>query len=184
MSDTIHLTQFLKSILTDLPVAMSTLEHHIFLNNSKATAIPLIWGEECNKFAQLLMINPTTRDDDDHHNHQLQDPTLHYSSLLIICSDLVYFPELFQPLISTLRQLTTWFNKLHATSILFGYKQRNFVKEQDFFSQLGRFFHLSLIEKKGIMWLISATPRSMPSPLPEDDQFECFLQLTMGGYED
>ncbi|KAI9626122.1 hypothetical protein H4Q26_015868 [Puccinia striiformis f. sp. tritici PST-130] len=73
----------------------------------------------------------------------------HPFELLITCSDLVFFPFLFAPLLRTLLILTSpQYLPVRTSSspvIVFGYKERSAVKEFPFFSLLGRYFKLEPI---------------------------------------
>ncbi|KAF9143287.1 hypothetical protein BGX30_000879 [Mortierella sp. GBA39] len=59
----------------------------------------------------------------------------------IIASDLVYFPELYSPLIQTLKEITL----VGETKILFGYKERAIWKESPFWEEFGRFFDMEAV---------------------------------------
>ncbi|KAG0314684.1 hypothetical protein BG000_005460, partial [Podila horticola] len=58
----------------------------------------------------------------------------------VVASDLVYFPELYPPLLSTLREITTL-----ETKVLFGYKERSLWKETPFWEEFGRFFKIEVV---------------------------------------
>lgn len=58
----------------------------------------------------------------------------------VVASDLVYFPELYPPLLSTLREITTL-----ETKVLFGYKERSLWKETPFWEEFGRFFEIEVV---------------------------------------
>ncbi|KAF9306712.1 hypothetical protein BGZ74_004157 [Mortierella antarctica] len=58
----------------------------------------------------------------------------------VVASDLVYFPELYPPLLSTLREITTL-----ETRVLFGYKERSLWKETPFWEEFGRFFRIEVV---------------------------------------
>ncbi|MBW0499734.1 hypothetical protein O181_039449 [Austropuccinia psidii MF-1] len=60
--------------------------------------------------------------------------------LLITCSDLVFFPFLFAPLLRTLLVLTSPISPAKSPAVIFGYKERSAVKEFPFFELLGRYF--------------------------------------------
>ncbi|KAG9285409.1 hypothetical protein G9A89_010884 [Geosiphon pyriformis] len=60
---------------------------------------------------------------------------------LVIASDLVYFPELFQPLIRTLLDVCN-----EQTVVVFGYKKRASWKEETFWLEVGRFFELNIVQ--------------------------------------
>ncbi|KAF9916869.1 hypothetical protein BX616_002589 [Lobosporangium transversale] len=58
----------------------------------------------------------------------------------IVASDLVYFPELYPPLLETLKEVTDL-----ETRIIFGYKERAHWKELPFWEQFGRFFKFEVV---------------------------------------
>lgn len=62
----------------------------------------------------------------------------------IICSDLVYFPELFQPLIDSLLDLSD-----EKTIIYLSYKKRSISKESLFFQMFGQYFDYEIEEIRG-----------------------------------
>ncbi|WFC96135.1 hypothetical protein MBRA1_002791 [Malassezia brasiliensis] len=55
----------------------------------------------------------------------------------ILCSDLVYFPELLAPLLRTLLDLTS---TEHPIEVVIGYRIRSLTKEQPFWAALGSWF--------------------------------------------
>lgn len=52
---------------------------------------------------------------------------------ILICSDLTYFPHLFEPLIQTMISIP-------AQKLIIGYKIRSLVKEEAFWREFGRYF--------------------------------------------
>ncbi|CAG8539499.1 2764_t:CDS:2 [Paraglomus occultum] len=109
-------------ILTDLPDVLPLLNRNVS-NNSRANTdhiivAPLEWGNS----AHSECINSKHRID------------------LVIASDLVYFPELFDPLIKTLLEICG-----EETIVVFGYKVRAQWKEEAFWEQVGRFFYLKAV---------------------------------------
>ncbi|KAG0229623.1 hypothetical protein BGW41_002924 [Actinomortierella wolfii] len=58
----------------------------------------------------------------------------------IVASDLVYFPELYPPLLQTLREITSL-----QTKVLFGYKERSLWKETPFWEEFGRYFSIDVV---------------------------------------
>ncbi|KAF9337129.1 hypothetical protein BG006_006159 [Podila minutissima] len=58
----------------------------------------------------------------------------------VVARDLVYFPELYPPLLSTLREITT----LEAR-VLFGYKEQSLWKETPFWEEFGRVFRIEVV---------------------------------------
>ncbi|KAG0231407.1 hypothetical protein B0O80DRAFT_501172 [Mortierella sp. GBAus27b] len=59
----------------------------------------------------------------------------------IVASDLVYFPELYPPLLATLREITV----AGETKVFFGYKERAPWKETPFWEQFGRYFEIEVV---------------------------------------
>ncbi|KAG0363180.1 putative methyltransferase-domain-containing protein [Gamsiella multidivaricata] len=59
----------------------------------------------------------------------------------VVASDLVYFPELYPPLLQTLREITDL-----ETRVIFGYKERAIWKEMPFWEQFGRFFEIDVVQ--------------------------------------
>lgn len=59
----------------------------------------------------------------------------------IIASDLVYFPELYPPLLATLREITV----VGETKIIFGYRERAPWKETPFWEEFGRYFEIRVV---------------------------------------
>ncbi|KAF9294786.1 hypothetical protein BGZ88_003312 [Linnemannia elongata] len=81
---------------------------------------PLAWGNTAHALA--ILDHPTPID-------------------YIIASDLVYFPELYPPLLQTLKEIT----RVGETKILFGYKERALWKESPFWEEFGRYFEMEVV---------------------------------------
>lgn len=118
-------------IATDLPEVCPLLDKN--LRTSPNTLVrPLAWGDENTEreLASELFsgLNPRT---------------LTY----IICSDLVYFPELFAPLLRSLIQLTSsmFVRDLKQTKVIIFHKVRSLVKEAPFWSAFGLWFDFTPI---------------------------------------
>lgn len=60
----------------------------------------------------------------------------------ILCSDLVYFPELLAPLLRTLLDVT---QTDPSPEVVFGYKVRSLTKEQPFWTALGAWFEFQAV---------------------------------------
>ncbi|KAH9472568.1 hypothetical protein Pst134EA_003176 [Puccinia striiformis f. sp. tritici] len=130
----------LKITVTDLPEVLPLLERKIssaiqeISSGPRISARSLRWGNTQETIDLLSSIDV---------NHQ--EPF----ELLITCSDLVFFPFLFAPLLRTLLILTSpQYLPVRTSSspvIVFGYKERSAVKEFPFFSLLGRYFKLEPI---------------------------------------
>jgi predicted nicotinamide N-methyase len=125
-------SSFRKVYLTDLPTALDTLLNNVALNESmlKAETIvcPLEWG------------TPIPKTIDKPH--------------VILCSELVYFPELFDPLIKTLVELST-----PETLVVLCYKQRSLEKEHLFYAKFGKYFEYELQQSKDMIFLFTAKRR-------------------------
>jgi hypothetical protein len=119
----------IKITVTDLPAVLPLLERNIqtTIEKLEISARALSWGD-ADQTIDLLKSTTTNQPTD----------------LLITCSDLVFFPFLFAPLIRTLLILTSPHylpsNYSSTPVILFGYKERSAVKEFPFFSLLGEWF--------------------------------------------
>jgi len=109
-------------ILTDLPDVLPLLNRNVSNNTHANTdhivVEPLGWGNSVHSEC----INSKYKID------------------LVIASDLVYFPELFDPLIKTLLEICS-----EETVVVFGYKVRAQWKEETFWEQVGRFFDLKAV---------------------------------------
>ncbi|WAQ85629.1 hypothetical protein PtA15_6A257 [Puccinia triticina] len=130
--------QSVKITATDLPAVLPLLERNIAQERTRGnpaiSARALAWGDTQQTIDLLKTLELA---------HQ---PA---TELLVTCSDLVFFPFLFAPLLRTLLILTSpQYLPSTITStpvVLFGYKERSAVKEFPFFSLLGRYFKLEPI---------------------------------------
>lgn len=115
-----------KVIVSDLPEVLPLLQRNISsASTHHISARALAWGD----IQQTINL--------------LNSPHQSITDLLITCSDLVFFPFLFVPLLRSLLILTS--PQLLPPScatpvVLFGYKERTAVKEFPFFSLLGTCF--------------------------------------------
>ncbi|KAJ3052155.1 hypothetical protein HK097_006801, partial [Rhizophlyctis rosea] len=109
-------------ILTDLSLALPLLDRNI-LANFPPSSIPspvtvrttrLHWGSSADTQCLLNSNPPFT---------------------MIIAADVIYFPNLYDPLIETLVELAGG-----ETEVLIAYKKRQPEKEADFFERFGRWF--------------------------------------------
>ncbi|KAI0303666.1 putative methyltransferase-domain-containing protein [Multifurca ochricompacta] len=154
-------------VLTDLPEVCPLLR-----TNARGYAgvwvRPLVWG--CAAHAQAL------RD-------ELGPVTISH----IICSDLVYFPELFAPLLRSLLHLTTPTSPMADAQVIISYKIRSLSKETAFWSAFGLWFTLEPVlvrsrfegrrwERFGtggdgelIIFIARRRPESFSWTVPEDD---------------
>ncbi|KAF9524864.1 putative methyltransferase-domain-containing protein [Crepidotus variabilis] len=131
-----------RMIATDLPEVCQLLESNLQTllpdkqRGNQATkfsivrVFPLPWGDD------LAMGKLATTFFDSR--------SLDYNGSLthIICSDLVYFPELLAPLLRSLIKLTSPpFNNNNTVVVYISYKIRSLVKETPFWSAFGLWFH-------------------------------------------
>ncbi|KAJ3553541.1 hypothetical protein NP233_g12619 [Leucocoprinus birnbaumii] len=141
-------------IATDLPEVCPLLEKNLSASmNSSVLVRPLAWGNKqaARKLASELFSGPHAR-----------TPTH------IICSDLVYFPELFAPLLRSLILLTSTLfihDSLHPT-IFISHKVRSLVKETPFWSVFGLWFDFTPVLVKVDM--------NRPSPDLETEDWQRF----------
>lgn len=112
-------------VLTDLPDVCPLLERNASTCACTHVAIhvcALPWGDHDAAHAVLTSTAPPTH---------------------ILCSDLVYFPELLAPLLRTLISLTTI---SPTTEVLIAYKIRSLTKEQPFWCGLSAWFELTQVD--------------------------------------
>ncbi|KAJ3281525.1 hypothetical protein HK104_011414 [Borealophlyctis nickersoniae] len=115
-------------ILTDLDFALPLLQRNIDANFNPATtpshvrihATRLAWGNVSDAQAVL---GPGCRPFD-----------------LIIAADVVYWRNLFDPLISTLIEVCS-----HDAEVLIAYKKRQIERETEFFEKFGKFFEFEAV---------------------------------------
>ncbi|KAG7089407.1 hypothetical protein E1B28_011095 [Marasmius oreades] len=110
-------------VLTDLPEVCSLLESNV-KNSRRVDVRPLAWGnaEDAIKIAREL----------------LQGRSLTH----VLCSDLVYFPELLAPLLRTIIQLSSppFSCATDSVEVIVSYKVRSLLKETPFWSAFGLWF--------------------------------------------
>ncbi|PWN31722.1 uncharacterized protein FA14DRAFT_110222, partial [Meira miltonrushii] len=121
-----HNTQSSHVVLTDLHNVLPLLARNaakagVYGNNVKVEPLP--WGSESDAKAILT----TARDE--------SRPVTH-----ILCSDLVYFPELLPPLMRTLIQITA---EAPNAKVIISYKIRSLPKEEPFWRTFGAWFDFS-----------------------------------------
>lgn len=122
-------------VLTDLDNVLPLLDRNIARsdlnsqNNVVITSAALPWGSQSHAIA-------------------LQKSLAEKRITHIICSDLVYFPELLTPLLRTLVHLT---NEVSSPEVIIGYKLRSYTKEEAFWKAFGIWFDFSpvLCKEKG-----------------------------------
>lgn len=131
----IHLAQQLQQqhsqsshiVLTDLNNVLPLLARNATkagVSGSTVKVEPLPWGSESDAQAILSTAQNESR------------PVTH-----ILCSDLVYFPELLPPLLRTLIQITAG----STTKVIISYKIRSLPKEEPFWRTFGAWFDFSPI---------------------------------------
>ncbi|CAA7267042.1 unnamed protein product [Cyclocybe aegerita] len=122
-------------IATDLPEVQevcSLLESNLASDQKSVIVQPLSWGNpaDASRLASLYFTD--------------DDPLRSRKMTHIICSDLVYFPELLAPLLRTLLHLSSPpFTSPSATqqpSLFISYKIRSLAKETAFWSAFGLWF--------------------------------------------
>ncbi|TFK74132.1 hypothetical protein BDN72DRAFT_955984 [Pluteus cervinus] len=131
-------------IATDLPEVCPLLENMLGEHSPTLSVRPLAWGNQehvRNLTAEYFTHRPLTH---------------------IICSDLVYFPELLAPLLRTLLCLTTPSTTSKGTSpakdlfltpeVVISYKTRSLPKETPFWSTFGLWFeyHPVLVQQSPV----------------------------------
>lgn len=98
----------------------------------------------------------------------------------IVCSDLVYFPELLSPLLRSLVYLTEQRGQHGAIEVIIGYKLRSYAKEEPFWRAFGVWFDFApvLCKRAGESDWRRLGARSVdfgassdPEALPEDEMF-------------
>ncbi|KAJ4477350.1 putative methyltransferase-domain-containing protein [Lentinula aciculospora] len=124
-----HLSDLL--VLTDLPEVCPLLESKLqdeFKDHGQRDLIfvrPLAWGN--SEHAHHIKFDLLT--------HQRSGPFTH-----ILCSDLVYFPELLAPLLRTLIELSSHPFADSQLQVLISYKIRSLPKECPFWAAFGLWF--------------------------------------------
>ncbi|TFY77721.1 hypothetical protein EWM64_g6292 [Hericium alpestre] len=139
-------------ILTDLedvcPLLQENLERHGASLQRLVDVRPLAWGcvEHATRIAEELGLHGTTG----------QRRLSH-----ILCSDLVYFPELLAPLLRSLLHLTSApFGTSHSTppDVIISYKIRSLSKETQFWNAFGLWFTFTpVLERRRTNSLDSAS---------------------------
>lgn len=180
----LHSIESIQLIATDLPAVVPLLERNLLRNSRITTELksqepkisldlivqPLSWGHT-HQILHLIQsfISPT------HHHHPPHFPRSS-QQLIITCSDLIFFPFLFAPLIHTLLILTSSDYQHLEPIILIGYKERSATKEFPFFALIGRYFRIEPILSRSNSsdpWELPSSGRSRTDPSndhqPDDD---------------
>ncbi|KII85089.1 hypothetical protein PLICRDRAFT_116434 [Plicaturopsis crispa FD-325 SS-3] len=135
MGETIARPQRDVIFATDLPEVCPLIEHNLRdLDRDVVRVRPLSWG---NHEHALNILD------------ELQKSGLEQGISHIICSDLVYFPELLGPLLRSLIQLSSPpFALSEPVTVVISYKVRSLAKETPFWSAFGTWFTFSPVLAK------------------------------------
>lgn len=111
-------------VLTDLPDVCALLRRNASSFHREGVCVhvrALPWGDRLSSHLVVQEFRPTH----------------------ILCSDLVYFPELLAPLLSTLLDIT---DQVPDAPVLIAYKIRSLTKEQPFWTALGVWFDFTWVQ--------------------------------------
>ncbi|KAF9345418.1 hypothetical protein BGX34_004785 [Mortierella sp. NVP85] len=113
-----------------------------------------------------VLVEPLAWGNSDHAAKILAAGKIEY----IIASDLVYFPELYPPLLATLREITV----VGETKVIFGYRERAPWKETPFWEEFGRYFEIKVvrIEKHKVKDVVHDQDRDRDRDQEEDEDDE------------
>ncbi|KAG1750074.1 hypothetical protein EDB19DRAFT_1677772 [Suillus lakei] len=188
-------------IATDLPEVCPLLEKNLFVTpkgdsaNTQVTLVrPLSWGnyDHAINIARELKL--------------VDDPTGHDHGCIthIICSDLVYFPELLAPLLRTLLHLTSPPSVSIFESqprVIMSYKIRSLSKETPFWLAFGLWFSFEPWQRFGsdvgedgdlafifvarrrpesLSWIIPSEDIDLLGGKKSDETFETLLLMGLG----
>ncbi|PWZ02330.1 hypothetical protein BCV70DRAFT_62014 [Testicularia cyperi] len=130
-------------VLTDLANVVPLMERNVArsgLSDSLAVDVrvcALAWGDETH--AKNLLSSLTSE-----RGGEGSNPISH-----IVCSDLVYFPELLPPLLRsliTLSEPSSAVQTMQGPELVISYKIRSLVKEQPFWSALGAWYDFRAVD--------------------------------------
>lgn len=168
-------------VLTDLPNVVPLMERNAahanllqpcvdarFSDAAKAKVLvrPLAWGNQ--QHAKDLLDQLAQR------SHIVPQPQAHPLTH-VICSDLVYFPELLPPLLRSLIHLSDPFRSdagnpssslqspVSTPEVIISYKIRSLIKEQPFWSAFGAWFDYEVVNCRAQPPASDATSRSSVS---------------------
>ncbi|KAG0204543.1 hypothetical protein BGX28_003549 [Mortierella sp. GBA30] len=119
-------------ILTDLEEVVPLMEKNVQENLSSQSTDPPYSGQ-----CATVKVEPLAWGNSEHAQRILGDGGVDF----VVASDLVYFPELYPPLLQTLREIT----KAGETKVVFGYKERALWKESPFWEEFGRYFEVEVV---------------------------------------
>ncbi|KAJ7285157.1 putative methyltransferase-domain-containing protein, partial [Mycena rebaudengoi] len=134
-------------VVTDLPEVCPLLEdnlkEHLQSQGGPLLVRPLSWGDfqHAQRIAEELSLSAAQ-----------------YDSLIthIVCSDLVYFPELLAPLLRSLIQLSSppFATPTKEVVVVISYKVRSLSKETPFWAAFGLWFHFApvLVKMANAPW--------------------------------
>ncbi|KAG0348687.1 hypothetical protein BG004_004509 [Podila humilis] len=136
-------------VLTDLEEVMPLLEKNVrdafhwrvanYISTTtiaSTSSVPTARVSEQQQACAKLKVEPLAWGNSSHAAKILSQGRVDY----IVASDLVYFPELYPPLLQTLIEISDL-----ETRIIFGYKDREQWKETPFWEQFGRFFEIEVV---------------------------------------
>ncbi|KAG0204552.1 hypothetical protein BGX28_003558 [Mortierella sp. GBA30] len=169
-------------VLTDLEEVIPLLErnvrdtlHRRVGNEDSTTAISLISSvlsapaSEQQHSCAKLEVEPLAWGNSSHAARILSKGRVDY----IVASDLVYFPELYPPLLQTLREIADL-----ETRVIFGYKDRAQWKEMPFWEQFGRFFEIEVVR------IEKTESTTMHDPKQEDENDDGEERASIFGSEE
>ncbi|KAF9090675.1 hypothetical protein BGX29_011346 [Mortierella sp. GBA35] len=142
-------------ILTDLEEVVPLMqknvnEHHLSrrppspsTSSDTATSISTSAGASAGGECAWVEVEPLAWGNSDHARAILEGSRSEAAGRVdyIVASDLVYFPELYPPLLQTLKEIT----RVGETKVIFGYKERALWKESPFWEEFGRFFEIEVV---------------------------------------
>ncbi|EJU05108.1 hypothetical protein DACRYDRAFT_104992 [Dacryopinax primogenitus] len=131
--------------LTDLPEVLPLLEQNAarvraWANAAQIDVLPLEWGKKSDAASaanRVMELPPCAGSNGEMIKRRLTH---------IVCSDLVYFPHLLSPLLSTLLHLTSpdfMGTNAQPPQILIAYQIRNLTNETPFWAAFGYWFHFT-----------------------------------------
>ncbi|KAF9099520.1 hypothetical protein BGX27_000601 [Mortierella sp. AM989] len=135
-----RLTSDCTLILTDLEEVVPLMEKNVALHlpdNKNISASSPSSSNDTSRQCARVLVEPLAWGNSEHATKLLSQGKIDY----IIASDLVYFPELYPPLLQTLKEVAV----VGETKVLFGYKERAPWKESPFWEEFGRFFEIEVV---------------------------------------
>ncbi|KAJ3099093.1 hypothetical protein HDU97_003472 [Phlyctochytrium planicorne] len=159
-------------IATDLELAVDLIRKNILENklSDHVSGERLEWGQ------------------DNDADSILKDGTID----MVFASDVVYYPELFDPLIKTLLYLTNPNKQAIMPEVIICCRMRELSKELPFYGKLGKEFHIynvaewddwSKWREAGFL-LLRLERRGKPLETDGGDEFDCLLMNWMSPFDD